>query len=194
MKTRFLLLLPPLLLLGACNAGLGGPPFSQAGLASAVVLTLSHAEEDTFTTLLFNLDDLDDYVATAAQQDTSSTLQTWAEAQRADWPLYRDQMKQAFIEVRRKGDALGLDWHRLKYVGFSADDRHIDPATGRIFFGQFSIYLTDGKTPCTLECAMLRQTATGWKLSGDTMALVPGGEPQEVGDPYPHGQFKPKKR
>jgi hypothetical protein len=123
------------------------------------VHTLSHPKK-TPSPPCFQLDDLDDYVATAAQQDTSSTLQTWAEAQRADWPLYRDQMKQRSSRCAERATRWASTG-KTEVCGLFRRRPSHRPSHRAYFFGQFSIYLTDGKTPCTLECAMLRQTATG---------------------------------
>ncbi|MCD4828251.1 MAG: hypothetical protein K8R90_02315 [Candidatus Cloacimonetes bacterium] len=148
------------------------PPFSQEELAATIALAISQSDADLFEATLFDLDDLDDYVALASAKADSAELlrlRSFAVAQHADWPLYLEQMRAQFAQV--VADAHRADARKLSVEGLTANMRRLDPATGRVIFGNFDIFLSDGDTRYTLETAMLRQTADGWKLSGDALRL-----------------------
>ena len=150
------------------------PPFSQEQLAQTLTLVIETGEAAQFMATLFDLADLEDYVSTAkdsAGDGDTQALENFARAQRADWPLYEQQMQQQLQQVLARARQFELT--KPVFDGFSADQRRIDPATGRVIFGRFDVYMKQGEQRYTLEADMLRQTADGWKISGDYLRLYP---------------------
>ena len=148
------------------------PPFSQETLARAAIYALAHEDAACFRATLFSLDDIEEYIAAArATADSSETgmLDAFAQAQRADWPLYLDQMMKQFDSVLVRAEQLGIE--SPVYESFTFDDKHQDEATGRVIFGGWRVHMTEGDRRYVLQAEMMRQTADGWKLSGDVLYL-----------------------
>lgn len=150
------------------------PPFSQDELAQAIVLSVRSGQAAQFAATLFDLADLNEYVVAASDSADSSDIEAiekFAESQRADWPLYEQQMRQQFENAVAALRDYGAE--NPVYDGFSVDYKRFDAATGRIIFDRFDIHILDGENHYTIEAEMLRQTADGWKLSGNILRLYP---------------------